>query len=789
MAKKRKLSHPDAPETAVSTAPSVSRDSPGLNPWAIALGLLSGAVVYVLYHPSDSVEVEKGAALWFTLLAISIATLVFAFRPAAAHGYSGTATQQVNEIASRLLDWLPWVLAVWMMLAAFASSPPGNLRMATNEGWLWLSAAAIFSSARRLMSAAAARRNLLLLLTAAASGLAVHALHQQFVSLPQTRAEYLEDPDRMLAEAGFDAPPGSTERMVFENRLFDGGPTATFALANSLAAVLLVGVLIPITVLVLRWTTLTVATRSGWITALGLTATALLATRSRAGVLALFVGVLLVVVIRSGFGRNRGRTLAQLAAIAVVGGLLAAALWLFGHPEWYEAAWASFAVRFEYWRATLAMVWGRPWFAAGPGNFQSIYNRYRPPSATEQIAEPHNFFFETLASGGWIAGGLLAALLVAGVVVARGRRLAASERASAELVSKESDSGTGKWFWLGAVLSLVLVWVFGFATRSLPDWQAHRIAVPLAVGIAGWLSWTSTRLSPRDVDNLFAVIVISLAIHLSVSGGWTVPGVAISVWVFAGAITRRRQAWLPQEGGRSVGGNEPHRRTETVTTWRVRWAAVAAGTLAVAGLYLFSLRPVERQRQAMAESVYAQSLGQLGRFRASLDRAATADPWSAEGVLWLSDATRWQLILSGDSPELRRQWREAVAEAKRRAGDDPAVYRILAQQQLHLYQRYGRDEDLSAAASTIDEASRWSPSSEWLAAQRAAIAAAQGRDPEARRWASRAWQLSQLGNNIERSLERQQIYEPSQLGVAAERGPIRRPASELLANQLPPGDV
>ena len=57
----------------------------------------------------------------------------------------------------------------------------------------------------------------------------------------------------MLALAGINAPPGSSERMVFANRLMDGGPTATFALANSLAAMLLFGVVLAVGVLRFRF--------------------------------------------------------------------------------------------------------------------------------------------------------------------------------------------------------------------------------------------------------------------------------------------------------------------------------------------------------------------------------------------------------------------------------------------------------------------------------------------------------------------------------------------------------
>ena len=39
--------------------------------------MLAGAIVYLAYYPSDSVAVEQGDALWFTLLAVLTATVTW----------------------------------------------------------------------------------------------------------------------------------------------------------------------------------------------------------------------------------------------------------------------------------------------------------------------------------------------------------------------------------------------------------------------------------------------------------------------------------------------------------------------------------------------------------------------------------------------------------------------------------------------------------------------------------------------------------------------------------------
>ena len=62
---------------------------------------------------------------------------------------------------------------------------------------------------------------------------------------------------------------------------------------------------------------------------------------------------------------------------------------------------------------TMAMLADHPLMGAGPGGFQTMYLAYRLPIASESIADPHNFLFETLAAGGIVAGLLLAMLVFA----------------------------------------------------------------------------------------------------------------------------------------------------------------------------------------------------------------------------------------------------------------------------------------------------------------------------------------------------------------------------------------
>jgi hypothetical protein len=152
--------------------------------------------------------------------------------------------------------------------------------------------------------------------------------------------------------------------------------------------------------------------------------------------------------------------------------------------------------------------------------------------------------------------------------------------------------------------------------------------------------------------------------------------------------------------------------------------------------------------------------------------------------LWLANLHQWQLMNRGESEAVRQAWQRAHVEALRRAGDDPAVYRMVAGQQIHLYQLLGRASDLEAATEIFRKVATWSPADQWVMAQMSVLEAAQGRTSEAVGYAKKARYLSSLGGNIERALSRQLIYQPKEIGEQARTGPIRRPADQLLSKQL-----
>ncbi|MBQ6618925.1 MAG: O-antigen ligase family protein [Thermoguttaceae bacterium] len=250
---------------------------------------------------------------------------------------------------------------------------------------------------------------------------------------PALRAQYHADPEKMLADNSLVIPAGTPQRELFENRLNSVEPLGTFGLTNTLAG-FLVPTLVFLVTLFLEGLCRLIALwrvnseegrgkrRDGLIDLLVLAPTlviggyALFLTKSRTGVLALFCGAILALVI---IGLNRAPrffrlTLAVspiLLALLLLGGFTSGIL----DREFFTEAKKSLGFRLDYWQAAARMTAEYPWLGVGPGNFQPMYTRFMNATASEVVADPHNFAFEIASLLGLPAlAALLAFLLKVG---------------------------------------------------------------------------------------------------------------------------------------------------------------------------------------------------------------------------------------------------------------------------------------------------------------------------------------------------------------------------------------
>lgn len=738
-------------------------------------------LVWATYHPGDSTAVERGESLGLTLAVLggSLAGLVALIFAAPTSFRWKRRSFWLDAIALWLAGWV-WASA-WINAGIFNGwSPPlgGDLRASTNEAWWWIAAAVWWVMLRRCMSRPSFRLALTGMLVGLGVLLAVHTLHQVFVSFPETLAAYAADPDAQFAKLGIDAPPGSAARMNFENRLRDGGPTATFALANSLA-----GPLAMIASACLAILASMISSAPNWWKhrfgglAIMAAATAVLlgalsVTGSRSGVLA--VAIMSMVLVAHAFAREwlgaRRRIVVAISGAVIL--LVGVAVVAIDDDSWSQAP-ATLQLRSQYWRATLAMVADHPWFGVGPGNFQLVYQAYRDVTAHELIAEPHNFLFETLACGGWIGASLLIAMLIVAASSFRSslKPLAATSIETA-IPSKWIPWSTGA----GGLIGLLWVWYDGMRQGFLPDFDAHQWAVPLAIAtIFGWFIWVKPNQVEIDFKRVGWIATCTGLLHLSFSGGWTVPGVAMLLACFAAMALPSVEATT--------------KNTETAEHQRLNSLGAIVAIVLVSlvwFLFDFSFRPVKQTDQAMKQAERVLYRNQAGMAKNILQSALATDPLAADPAIWLAvienrDRLRRRSIDARSEVSL-----EVYSQAVDRIGNDPAKLKAIGDLHLHRYQVNGRENDLAMAAEIYDRMISLSPTHQAYVAQAAEIAREQSRldgsSPElAGELAQRTRKLCEAGGVVTRAINFQMILPCQTFGQQAIDGPIVRPADEVFA--------
>jgi len=384
--------------------------------WSAVAAGFGTLVVVSFLAPVDSISVFVGTALPQNLgwLLLAVLTAI------ASRGSFTQVRASRTEIAivSCGLSWL--IVVTWL------ASGHGNGRAVWNGFWHVMSLASCFYIGRALLRFSQVRAIVIQVLIIGCTAMSFVGLEQVLISMPASRAKYAENPERVLAEYGFDAPPGSPRRAQLEDRLNSPEPFANFALANSLASLLCLGVILTGGLLansifrddstvrikvqarrasegsisvprlrvglvqaskqidkVRRWTGLT-----GLLIALLTQLICLLLTRSRTAYLSILValGLWLILEWTRGKVRLTGRTL-RIAGMVVGAFALVGFGWLLTVDRlvWSEAI-KSISYRLEYWQATLAMIRDHAWTGVGLGNFQAFYPQYKLEQASEVIA-------------------------------------------------------------------------------------------------------------------------------------------------------------------------------------------------------------------------------------------------------------------------------------------------------------------------------------------------------------------------------------------------------------------
>lgn len=684
--------------------------------------------------PTEAVTAATGDGLPFIMLTLLLACLWWlgaCGRPRAAR-----------------FGWvdLAWVALIgWQAVSTWAAASSGAARPAINVFWEWAGIWLGFVLLRQVLADGREARAVAVVMIAVAVLLSFDGLFQYAYSMPAVRADYQRDPEGALREARVDAPPGSPERLLFENRLNSTEPIATFSLTNSLAGVLTAWL---VCLFGIGWLVVASRSRRGsaqleksrpkyylkamlTIVAMAALAICLLLTKSRSGYIGTLVGAAAVV---GGWALTRGHRradgaasktpaphrwllasalggLAMLVAIAVGAGAL--------DRQVLTEATKSLSYRWQFWQGAWGIIRDHPWLGCGLGNFQDHYTAYKLPEASEVVAEPHNLLFEVWATCGTPAFVALVGVFVAALVDIYRASRRDVKSPGVESSDREPAETAGVYAVIvGGMAALPLAY-FVSLTATVPM-PAPLVPVGLVVVLLAALAaqrWIED--GPMPVWLPLAA-GLALVVNLLAAGGIGYSSVASSLWTLLAIAT-------------SLADDKPR-----VLSPRIAVVLVAMSGLVAFACYQTAYRPVLSCRGDLVTAENEPAIAIK-----ALRSAAAADPLADEPWRRLADAlfARWQKRPS--QPALNA-WEAAEREILARRPAASVVWQHAGDHYHKVFQGTGHRQYLMTAIEVLEEAARLYPNHALVHARLAQALSDAGQNGDAAHQAAEALRLHEI---------------------------------------------
>ena len=618
--------------TIVHRRDSVDIHTPaGFGGDSIAIGLFSGLISARLLWPSE--DAYEGTGLSWCLWVI-----------AAALGFSAIRIKREDfQFRFNLADLAVVAMDLVVMLSTGRAM---DHRPATNMGWEWMAMGVTYLVLRQVPHHSDQSLGLVWSQILMVTALACYGIFQTTVEFPELRSAYNANPERTLMSLGIN--PDSPSRKAFEDRLLGSNePMSTFALANSLAGVL-VGPLVILFGLLfdqLLKTNQKISSKMASIVPLfiiqGMISLCLLWTKSRSAWLGLIAGIGMT----SLFLLRKTR-LQYVVRIIVPFGFFAVGLFLIGLASGrmdllvLTESVKSLRYRVEYWVATWSIIQqGSNWlWGVGPANFAYYYMQFKLPQASEEISDPHNVFLEL-----WVTAGIFALILfvlaVAITIWYVSKSKVSEERIQTGYETEASGRNIRKLTAASASAFLIAP-ILGGWNLFQDDLLRRWLVLSLAWLFAWMVSGAIFKNCVVRAEHLMAAL-ISLLVTWLAAGGVGFPSVALGFWLLM-AI------------GLNL-GDDRWRQAPTKVVFDIkllRFLPVVA-CVAVFGGFLGATIPFWKAEssRALATELLMGPAPKISAARQQLLMAIEADPKDASAFVKLAELEYQSWRADGSRPE------------------------------------------------------------------------------------------------------------------------------------------
>jgi len=439
---------------------------------------------------------------------------------------------------------------------------------------------------------------------------------------------YEQDPDVTLAQHRI--VPNSLEHFQFEHRLYSKDISGFFTTSNSAGSFALLASFAAIALLIERYRNhKSTGLEFVWLITCGIAVAVvifgLLITKSKGAIIAsLFAAAVFVIYLCLGnWLKAHKKAVLILCLLLALGGT-----WV---VIWYGLAHGrlpggnSMLVRWQYWRASVKMYADHLLTGVGPGNFAHFYPHYKPASALESVADPHNFLLSILTQYGPIGLiGFLAMICMPLWAILSDRSASRSSEAHRlELTFKQLA------IVLAIIVSAALLFIrpiiFPLPPTASPQERQAGIIIlyimPVIVFVAGFLlAAAGERPAKRSHSSIAAAAlfcaVLGVAFHNLIDFAIFEPGVFTVFWVMIACLIAI--------------GYQTNPRPQVVLKPApfVKVLTVAAGVVITCVYLNYALIPVGNASAKIQQANRAISVGRLKQAHKLLDSAAEDDSLS-----------------------------------------------------------------------------------------------------------------------------------------------------------------